>query len=1143
MDHRSALTLTAPRDEALDLQAISWHHEDNFREGLLIKAFGVDAAGRSCALTIKGFRPHFFVANVKLALPMWKYATDKNGAVRLREVVRKDFWGFRGDDERSFLRIDCVSIREFRAAVQRCTDLGLELYESNVDPLLRFFHVQGLRPCGWLRVPPNKHVVNRDLLASHCQIDVHVGWQDVHPLPEREDMAPMRVLSFDLECTSAHGDFPVAVKTYRKLATELYADHVSHETEAYALHLRRVRSALVYCLGHGEPVPGFTRVNLKRAVPETKARDLAGKCLNDVCNILRRKAYAKPMFGEKAVADRTKDRGYSWNILKGPEYAAVHVETAANLKRTKDQVLEDLDNVLCGAIADTDTSTRKRVPKRLRGDPIIQIGSTFHVYGQQQCTYRHIVTLGSCEPIEGADVVACDTEEELLLKWAELVQGSDPDVIAGYNILGFDFPYLRDRAEELGIAEMFDAMLGRIKGRRTPFKTTSLSSSALGDNVLRFYDMPGRCIIDMMKVVQRDHRLDCYKLDHVAETFLGERKHGIGPGDIFRLQDGSAADRRTVAEYCLQDCALVNRLLIRLETIANNVGMGNVCLVPLSYIFTRGQGVKVFSLVAKQCADEGFVIPTRTVPEKTDDEEDGYEGAIVLDPETGMYTKDVVAVMDYNSLYPSSIISENLSHDTIVLDAKYDNLPGVEYNDVCYDVYSGSGDARRKVGEHRCRFAASKQGIIPRILNKLLAARKATRQRMAHKRVRLPDGTVLCGTLMSGGDTLRTVDGTAVSVDAGSDVTDLYDAFQKAVLEGLQLAYKVTANSIYGQMGARTSAVYLKDIAACTTAVGRSMILKAKRFMETECGARVVYGDTDSIFCVFPPSPPGSPPLEGDAALVRAMQLSEDATTRFNALLKPPQFLESEKCFYPFILLSKKRYIGMLYPHGSLKGKRKEMGVALKRRDNAPIVKHVLGGVVDILLRDRDLQKSIDFLRACLKRLIAGGYEMEDLVVTKSLRATYADPTRIAHKVLAERMGERDPGSKPQANDRVKYVYVVSDARLQGDRIEDPDFVRKHRLQVDYRHYVSNQIMNPVVQLFAIVLEQLPGYHRRTPRTWAMELEALQADGTPEAKARERWQKMREKDVEEYLFRDVLRKLDLQKARQNPITKFFSSIG
>ena len=110
---------------------------------------------------------------------------------------------------------------------------------------------------------------------------------------------------------------------------------------------------------------------------------------------------------------------------------------------------------------------------------------------------------------------------------------------------------------------------------------------------------------------------------------------------------------------------LVNRLFHKMKVLENNTGMSNVCLVPLSYIFHRGQGIKIFSLVAKECRKDNMLIPVVRKDDNAADE--GYEGAIVLDPTPGIYDEYPITVCDYNSLYPSSMIERNISHDSIVI--------------------------------------------------------------------------------------------------------------------------------------------------------------------------------------------------------------------------------------------------------------------------------------------------------------------------------------------------------------------------------------------------------------------------------------------------------------------------------------------
>ena len=249
-----------------------------------------------------------------------------------------------------------------------------------------------------------------------------------------------------------------------------------------------------------------------------------------------------------------------------------------------------------------------------------------------------------------------------------------------------------------------------------------------------------------------------------------------------------------------------------------------------------------------QCHEDGFVAPVlEKAPYDSDDkpaklppgeETDAFEGAIVLDPICDIYIDDPVSVLDYASLYPSSMISENLSHDCLVIDQRYASLPGVEYNEIKYDMFDST---KAVIGEKTCRYAVTRQGLIPRTLEKLLGARKQTRARMTHKKVQFANGMIAIGKL-SGCTLVTEQAGTIKLSDAElKTAKDAYDDFQKAVLDGLQNAYKVTANSLYGQMGAKTSQLYLKELAACTTATGPSIRFYL-RCRASKTGTKIPWG-------------------------------------------------------------------------------------------------------------------------------------------------------------------------------------------------------------------------------------------------------------------------------------------------------------
>ena len=239
--------------------------------------------------------------------------------------------------------------------------------------------------------------------------------------------------------------------------------------------------------------------------------------------------------------------------------------------------------------------------------------------------------------------------------------------------------------------------------------------------------------------------------------------------------------------------------------------------------------------------------------------------------------------------------------------------------------------------------------------------------------------------------------------------------------------------------------------------------------------------------------------------------------------------------------------MGNLYEHNVNKFKQKSMGIVLKRRDNANIVKIIYGGIIDIILNEKDdnIKKSLEFLNNSLEKLANGEYPLEELVVTKTLRGFYKNPQQIAHKVLADRMKKRDPGSAPQANDRVPYVYIqIKEEKgkklLQGDKIEDPKFIREKNLTPDYGHYITNQIMKPCLQLYSMILENIDGYkHKNDKKYWDKKYKTLMEEKKDKKKVDEKIKQLREKEVEELLFSKYLIKIDNKKNKVKNIYDFF----
>ena len=231
----------------------------------------------------------------------------------------------------------------------------------------------------------------------------------------------------------------------------------------------------------------------------------------------------------------------------------------------------------------------------------------------------------------------------------------------------------------------------------------------------------------------------------------------------------------------------------------------------------------------------------------------------------------------------------------------------------------------------------------------------------------------------------------------------------------------------------------------------------------------------------------------------------------------------------------------MLYEEDPHKCKRKSMGIVLKRRDNAPIVKDVYGGIIDILMKEKDIEKSTTFLQNMLDDIVNQKIPIHKLIISKSLRSFYKNPKQIAHKVLADRMGQRDPGNKPGAGDRIPYVYILSKKKkdLQGNKIEHPDYIREKNIKIDYGFYITNQIMKPVLQIYSLVLYDMPQFQKRK-KMFQRKLKRLREESEDMDSYYKKEQQWKDKEVETILFEKHLM-LNKNKANNNTmITSFFS---
>lgn len=636
-------------------------------------------------------------------------------------------------------------------------------------------------------------------------------------------------------------------------------------------------------------------------------------------------------------------------------------------------------------------------------DVTFQIGMTTGSFGSDAPLERKCLCL---KQTDGPDCESFGTERELLERFGEYLAAVDPDIITGWNIFGFDLEYLYKRAMRNGVEPLW--------GRRTDVPSElvvkNLSSSALGNNELKMVPMVGRYVFDLFQDIKREHKLESYSLNNVSKHFLKDQKLDMPVKEIFaRFAEGNPQKLGEVADYCLKDTELPHAIMDKVCQIQNLVEMAKACWVPLAFLSERGQQIKVFSQMAYKARQLGFLIPTFRRQGPADD--DKYEGATVLDAQTGAYYGPITA-LDFASLYPSIMVAHNLCYSTLVMDPKYDNLPGVEYE---------------TFGPHK--FAQNVVSLLPTILTDLKAYRKKAKKLMA-----AAEGTPM-----------------------------------EAVYNGQQLAYKISMNSIYGFTGASKGMLPCVPIASTVTMRGRQMIDETKNYVEANFpGAKVRYGDTDSVMVEFDVQG-----RKGQEAIEYSWSQGELAAEQCTKLFKAPNDLELEKVYCPYFLYSKKRYAAKMYEKkgDAVVFKKIDVkGLQVVRRDSCPYVRETLKSLLGMILESDDPRPVIQFARQASADLVAGKVPMEKLMMSKQLASDYK--VAMPHVAVRDKIKARAPGSEPQQGDRVQFVVALAPKNGKlVEKAEDPTWVKEQGVPLDYQYYFTNQLKKPVCDL----LEPLVG--------------------------------------------------------------------
>ena len=514
---------------------------------------------------------------------------------------------------------------------------------------------------------------------------------------------------------------------------------------------------------------------------------------------------------------------------------------------------------------ETYSDRHNAMPDSLCSKHVVYLVSVvFQRFLKPETKKKEIVLFGDCSDTDLANVIKVNSELELIDVLQDLIIKYDPEIVTGYNILGYDNPYLENRLKR-NLKEW--KCLGRLVNEPSEMSTVSWSSSAFKNQDFNILEMSGRISIDLLPVIRRDYKLPVYRLDYVANKFLGKGKNDVTAKQMFATyelqeylkedyvpdkvpvcylnhcvkldkkeenKDGnideeyknSVAERwkkeyknyaldemKKVVDYCVVDSDLVIDLFDKINVWIGLIQISNIMGIVPADIFTRGTGVRMQSQIYDEASKSNIVLDEVDFPKIS------YEGGYVPAPIKGIH--HLIPILDFKSLYPTVQIAHNMDHSSFVPPHLMDKIPDEDCHVVEWDeeveeesatdsedemdsIESPKKEKKIKTVHKKYKFVKEPIGIMPKLLVRLIAERDNVRK----KQKGLEEGSL-----------------------------------EWTVLEQTQLGIKSSTNAFYGSCGSSFSRLKFPYIGEAITAKARESTKKMNAYIESR-GHTIVYGDS-----------------------------------------------------------------------------------------------------------------------------------------------------------------------------------------------------------------------------------------------------------------------------------------------------------
>ncbi|XP_064595699.1 uncharacterized protein LOC135462216 [Liolophura sinensis] len=646
--------------------------------------------------------------------------------------------------------------------------------------------------------------------------------------------------------------------------------------------------------------------------------------------------------------------------------------------------------------------------------------------------------------VSGLEISYVTDELALFQHFLRLIKRWDPDILVGYEIQMLSLGYLLTRASHLGID--LCTQISRVPDAKEKSHMSAEKDEYGADHMSEIH-ITGRIVLNLWRIMRHEVTLNQYTFENVAFHVLHHRLPKYSYRSLTSwFSHRTHLYRWRVIDYYVSRVTGNHELMEQLNLIGRTSEFARVFGIEFFHVLSRGSQYRVESMMLRLAKPLNFIPCSPNIQQRARMKAPECI-PLTLEPESRFYTHPVV-VLDFQSLYPSIMIAYNY----------------------CFSTCLGRLENLAKTQDGPIEFGCTSLSVSPALLRKLKDDVTIS-----------PNGVVFAKEHIRKGIISSMVEeilNTRIMVKKEMKNYKT-DKGLSRLLDARQLGLKLIANVTYGYTGANFSGRM-----PCVE-VGDSIVRKARETLERaielventpEWRARVVYGDTDSMFIE----------LHGRSK-DEAFRIGQEIANTVTASNPKPIKLKFEKVYQPCVLQTKKRYFGYMYETPDQKEPVFDAkGVETVRRDNCPAVSKILEKCIKVLFASRDVSLIKQYvLKQCVK-LLQGRVSLQDCIFAKEYRGMsgYKPGACVPALEIAKKRIRADHRSEPRVGERVPYVIVYGSPGLPLIQLvrQPMELLQDSSLRLNTTYYITKQILPPLDRFLSLLGVNVFTWYQEMPR-------------------------------------------------------------